>query len=81
MSLDLSTAPRTPWVDSTVKPIRIGVYEIRYWSQAYERHGFVKRRLWTGACWVIPDSKASTWFGVCAQDQWRGLAEDLAYGF
>jgi hypothetical protein len=75
MPHDLSTAPRTPWFASTVEPTRIGVYEVRYWSQAYERHCSVERRRWTGARWVFPDGTARSGFGDYPQDQWRGLAE------
>lgn len=62
----------TPWFDKDTKPVREGVYEVRYAICNYYAY-------WTGEFWCPSDRtkrRAKKWRGVtsCIQNRaWRGL--------
>lgn len=60
---------RTPWFPLTVKPVRAGVYEVKW---GLDRAPF--QRLWDGSRWCLHDGGV-TLFGVgnCDTERWRGL--------
>ena len=62
---------RTPWFPLTVKPVRAGVYEVKW---RLDSAPF--RRLWDGSCWCLLDGGV-TLFGVgeCSAERWRGLTK------
>jgi hypothetical protein len=65
----------TPWFSAKVKPVRVGVYEIRMYClpRWYRR--------WSGKCWYAGSSSVDEAAKEAEEllytvDMWRGLAEE-----
>jgi hypothetical protein len=65
---------RTPWIPSTMKPVRGGVYECRF-RLSCGGHTKTVKRVFKGGRWYWPALGMESSFGGFAGDQWRGLTE------
>lgn len=72
--LDSDLTKRTPWFPHDIKPVHIGWYECRYWSDSYRKWGLETYRWWDGYVFKFgPDSESvASDFGFHPNDQWRG---------
>lgn len=60
----------TPWFDGSVKPVRVGVYELDYRDEDHASRTFYTA--WDGLVWRYLESGDVAY----AQDRnWRGLAQ------
>ena len=82
----MSKPKLTPWIDGSVKPTRVGVYERDYaYPRPIKRKSVVVFCRWDGADWYCC---SSTILGAAAEGlasdidgaPWRGLASDPSKG-
>lgn len=64
---------KTDWYPESIKPVRIGLYEIElYFDNSPPHPGFL---VWTGEQWRTRDGYQSV-FGASG-DKWRGLTAEI----
>lgn len=68
-------ADKTDWLPANTRPVRIGWYEVRYWSPEFRTRGPNYLRYWTGKVWLAVGG-VRCGFGAYPEDEWRGLAFD-----
>lgn len=68
---------RTPWYPASIKPVRVGWYEVSYYRVGMPEGRVVDgRRYWSGTRWKFGPRGLVCAMGCHLQDAWRGLAED-----
>lgn len=60
---------RTPWYPASVKPARVGWYEVRL---SFDHGPMMERWHWDGEYWT-DELQSDVW--MCKPDKWRGLTE------
>jgi len=63
---------RTRWFWRDEKPVRIGWYECRCWSEKYRMWALEVPRWWDGRVFLFSPDQPVSDFGFQPRDMWRG---------
>jgi hypothetical protein len=73
-------ADKTPWYPASIKPVRVGMYEVNSFGLHSNSIFFLtgRYRWWNGSEWKVGSwaSSGNTIFGSHPSHLWRGLSKD-----